>query len=205
MKEKRDGHGCLDRDHSSKKEISRLHVLIEGATMVTAQRHDIIHSLPLFVLMVASLFAVSPVDALDVCSVASRSEMARAIGEVVSATRPDGPRGDKDSGAQTWACTYSMVTGVLVVHVSEFSSADAARTFVTLENLKNEVKELQVQVPEEKGIGDRAFLFTDEEGIFLSVLKGVRYFAVTLAGTNVPADRQKALLRKVANMVLPKL
>ncbi len=154
---------------------------------------------------VASLIAVSPVQALDVCSLVPRSEMAAAIEEAISSSKLDGPDRDQASGSQTWTCTYGLANGVLAVSVAEFASTAAARNFVTLENLKKELTGLQIHITEEKGIGDRAFFFTDEEGLFFSVLKGARYYAVTAGGQKLPPDRLKAALRKIAAMLLPKL
>ena len=159
----------------------------------------------LLVLTVANLIAASPVYALDVCSLVSRSEMAAAIGEAISSVKLDGPDDDQASGSQTWTCTYGLAKGVLAVSVAEFASTSAARNFVTLENLQKELKDVQIQVTEESGIGDRAFLLTDEEGITFTVLKGARYYAVTAGGHKFPPDRLKASLRKIANVLLPKL
>ena len=53
------------------------------------------------ILIVASLIAVSPVQALDVCSLDSRSEMAAAIGEAIFFAKLDGPDLDQASGSQT--------------------------------------------------------------------------------------------------------
>lgn len=156
-------------------------------------------------LWIASLTAVSPVQALDVCSLVSRSEIAAAIGDTISATTPDGPDLHKESGSQTWTCTYTTKKGVLAVSVAEFSSTGAARNYVTLENLRKELTDLQIQISEEKGIGDRAFLLTDEEGLAFTVLKGTKYLAVTRGGDNIPPDRLKASLRKIAEMLVPKL
>jgi hypothetical protein len=152
-----------------------------------------------------SLLATSPVQALDVCSLVSRSEIAAAIGEAISSTTLDGPDLHKESGSQTWTCTYTTTKGVLAVSVAEFSSTGAARAYVTLENLRKELKDLQIQIAEEKGIGDRAFLLIDEESLAFTVLKGARYLAVTRAGDNLASDRLKASIRKIAGMLVPKL
>jgi hypothetical protein len=89
--------------------------------------------------------------------------------------------------------------------VAEFASASAARNFITLDNLKKELKDVEIQVTEEKGIGDRSFLLRDEEGLALTVLKGARYYAVTAGGQKLAPDRLKAALRKIATMLLPTL
>jgi hypothetical protein len=161
----------------------------------------------LFVLMliVSSGFAVTPVQALDVCSLVPRSEVAAAFGEAISSATLDGPDVDHASGSRTWTCTYGLAHGILAVSVAEFASASAARNFITLEHLKKELKDVEIQVTEEKGIGDRAFLLTDEEGLSLTVLKGARYYAVTAGGHKLPPDRLKTALRKVATMFLPRL
>jgi hypothetical protein len=157
------------------------------------------------VLVAASLIAVSEVPALDVCSLVPRSEMAAAIGQNISSAKPDGPDLDKDTDSKTWTCTYEMANGILAVSVAEFPSTAAARKVVTLENLRKELSVLEIQITEEKGIGDRAFLYTDEGGLVFSVLKGARYVAVTGAGNKFSPDRLKASLRKIAGMLLPKL
>jgi hypothetical protein len=154
------------------------------------------------VLIVASLIAVAPVQALDVCSLVSRAEMAAAIGEPIASMRLSGPDLHTESGSQRWTCTYGLANGILAVIVAEFSSTSEARKFVTLENLK--LKELDVQITEE-GMGDRAFLFTDEGTQVFSVLKGARYLAMTAGGQKLPPDRVTASLRKIATMLLPKL
>jgi hypothetical protein len=157
------------------------------------------------VLVVASWFAVTPVQALDVCSLVPRSDVAAAFGEAISSAKLDGPDVDQVSGSRTWTCTYGLANGILAVSVAEFASASAARNFITLENLKKELKDVEIQVTEEKGIGDRTFLLTDENGLILTVLTGARYYAVTAGGHKLPPDRLKAALRKVATMFLPRL
>lgn len=157
------------------------------------------------VLFVASWSAATPVQALDVCSLVPRSEMAAAIGEAISSAKLDGPDVDQASGSRTWTCTYKLANGILAVSVAEFASASAARNFITLDNLKKELKDVEIQVTEEKGIGDRSFLLRDEEGLALTVLKGARYYAVTAGGQKLAPDRLKAALRKIATMLLPTL
>jgi hypothetical protein len=156
-------------------------------------------------LIVASWVAVTPIQALDVCSLVPRSDLAAAIGEAVSSAKLDGPDVDQASDSRTWTCSYGLANGILAVSVAEFASASAARNFITLENLKKELKDVEIQVTEEKGIGDRTFLLTDEEGLSVTVLKGARYYAVTAGGHKLRPDRLKAALRKVAAMFLPKL
>jgi hypothetical protein len=157
------------------------------------------------VLIVASLMSGSPVLAFDVCSLVSRTEMSAAFGQAISSASPSGPDLDARSGSKTWTCTYGVAHGVLAVSMTEFGSSGAARNFVTLDNLKKELKDLEIQVTEEKNIGDRAFLFTDEGGFSLTALKGSRYLAVTAAQEKVEPDRLKASLRKIAMMLLPRL
>ena len=173
--------------------------------VATARRQRILlgWSIPAFI--IASFIASSPVQALDVCSLVSQSEMAAAVGDTISSTHLDGPDVDKESGSQTWTCTYTVTDGILAVSVAEFASISEARSFITLENLRKELKDVDIQVTEEKGLGDRAFLLTDEEGLSVTVLKGPRYYAVTAGGNKLPPDRLKTLLRNIATMLLPKL
>ena len=158
-----------------------------------------------FALVVASLVVISPVQALDVCSLISRSEIGAAIGQPISSVNLDGPDQDTDTSSQTWTCTYDLTDGTLVVSVAEFASTSAAKKYITLENLLRELKEAEVQVIEDKGIGDRTFVLVDEESLGVAVLKGARYYALTADKDILPADRLKASLRKIAVMLLPKL
>lgn len=158
-----------------------------------------------FAFMVASLIGLSPANALDVCSLISRSEIGAAIGQPISSENPAGPALDEATGSRTWTCTYGLGSGSLVVSVAEFPSNGAAKKYITLENLRKELKEAGFQVTEEKGIGDRTFELIDEDILSLSVLKGTRYYAVTTDRSTHPPDRLRVSLRKIATMLLPKL
>ena len=158
---------------------------------------------PGLVLIVASLIAVSPAQALDVCALVSRAEMAAVIGKAIASVEPMGPGRDAENGAVAWNCIYN--NGESVVTVIEFPSTGAAKKYITPENLRKELQGLEIEVVEEKGLGERAFVLTQEEGWTLSWLKGSKYLAVTMSGALSSADRVKASLRRLAALLAGKL
>lgn len=153
------------------------------------------------------LIANSPVQALDVCSLIPQSEISAAMGQPISSAKLDDPSVDEDTRAKNWTCIYLLSDSTLVVSVKEFGSVGDARKYITLENLRKGLKDGELIVSEEKGIGDRTFLIVDKEVEVLSwtALKGARFFSVTSGMGTLPTDRLKATLRKIATMLLPKL
>jgi hypothetical protein len=155
------------------------------------------------IVLIVSMIGVSRVHALDICSLVSRAEMSAVTGKAIASVEPMGPGRDQENGAVAWNCLYNE--GESVVTVIEFPSAGAAQTYVTPENLRKELQGLEIDVMEEKGLGDRAFVLTQEEGWTFSLLKGSKYLAVTVSGALSSGERVKASLRQLAAGVAAKL
>lgn len=153
-----------------------------------------------FALAAAPAPAAGPCDLLDLATVSA------LVGQPVARGTADGPTVDEETGGSTHFCIYQAGPAMLIVSVTSYKSAAAAKAATTKELVSERSEEAEATITEETGLGERAFWAVTKQGAQFVVLKGANVLALALGGNPAkPPASNKPALRAAAVAALAKM
>lgn len=142
--------------------------------------------------LTGSAFATTGIDP---AALVIKAELTSVLGQPVTKVVPVPEQTDDDTGGRLVYCTFHGGQSAVIVSVVSFSSAKEAQAKMSKQQAMERLEGDNAQVIEEKGLGDRAYWATTDQGAEYIVIKGARVLGIGLGGklTQTPASYREAL------------
>ena len=144
------------------------------------------------VLMLGQASLAAPIDP---CSLVSKAEAGALLGSPILHASAFTPVKDEETGGMQVNCMMSTKTSGFVISVVSFSSAGEAHAKTTKEVVAERNDGNHLKIEEVKGLGDRAYWATTDNGAQYVVVKGARVLGLSLGGqlAHPPASYQSGM------------
>lgn len=158
------------------------------------------------VLWLTFALATAPAPAAGPCDLLDLATASALVGQPVARGMADGPTVDEETGGSTNFCIYQAGPSMLIVSVTTYKSAAAAKAATTKESMSERMEGEGTTLSEEAGLGERAYWMVTKQGAQFAVLKGANVLSMALGGSSSkPPASNKTALRAATVAALAKM